>query len=108
MKKIALFIAAACMAAGAQAAYKDGVYEAEGQGNHGPIQVQVTVKGGKVADVKVLKHTETEAIVQAPIDYMIPEIVEKNGTAGVEIIAGASNSSKGIKEGVDKALAKAQ
>lgn len=96
------------MAAGAQAAYKDGVYEGEGQGNHGPIQVQVTVKGGKVADVKVLKHTETEAIVQAPIDYMVPEIIEKNGTAGVENIAGASNSSKGIKEGVDKALAKAQ
>jgi uncharacterized protein with FMN-binding domain len=39
---------------------------------------------------------------------MLPEIVQKNGTAGVESVAGATNSSKGIKEGVDKALAQAK
>ena len=108
MKKIALLIAATFMAAGAQAAYKDGVYDAEGKGNHGPIKVQVTVKDGKVADVKVVNHTDTGMIIQAPIDYMLPEIVKANGTKGVESIAGATNSSKGIKEAVDKALAKAQ
>lgn len=35
-------------------------------------------------------------IIQAPIDNMIPEIIKKNGTKGVETIAGATNSSKGI------------
>lgn len=108
MKKIALLIAAAFMAAGAQAAYKDGTYVGEGQGNHGPIQVQVTVSGGKISDVKVLKHGETDMIIQAPMDMMIPEIVKANGTQGVETIAGATNSSKGIQEGVNKALEQAK
>ncbi len=39
---------------------------------------------------------------------MIPEIIKKNGTKGVETIAGATNSSKGILAGVNAALAKAQ
>jgi uncharacterized protein with FMN-binding domain len=108
MKKLVVLLAAGLLATAAQAAYKDGVYQGEGQGNHGAISVEVTVKGGKVAAVKVLKHTETDMIIQAPIDYMLPEIVQKNGTAGVESVAGATNSSKGIKEGVDKALAQAK
>lgn len=92
----------------AQAAYKDGTYEGMGDGNHGKITVAVTVKGGKVADVKVVKHTETDMIIQAPIDNLIPEIVKKDGTAGVETIAGATNSSKGIIAAVNDALAKAK
>ena len=61
-----------------------------------------------IANVKVLKHTETDMIIQAPIDNMIPEIVKKNGVDGVETVAGATNSSKGIQQAVKNALAKAQ
>ena len=85
----------------ASAAYKDGTYEGQGDGNHGKIDVSVVIKGGKIADIKVLKHTETDMIIQAPIDNMIPEIIKKNGTKGVETIAGATNSSKGILAGVN-------
>ncbi len=107
MKKLILLLAGACLATGVHAAYKDGTYQGEGDGNHGKINVEVTVKDGKIADIKVLKHDETEMIIQAPIDNMIPEIIKKNGTEGVETIAGATNSSKGIKAGVEAALAKA-
>lgn len=57
----------------------------------------------KAARLPVLRssnHTETDMIIQAPIDNMIPEIIKKNGTKGVETIAGATNSSKGILAGV--------
>lgn len=104
--------AAALMAAGmtaAQAAtYKDGTYDGEGQGRSSKIQVQVDVKGGKIANVKVVKHGETEMIIAAPIEQMIPEIVKKNGTEGVQTIGGATLSSKGILEAVNNALAKAK
>ncbi len=108
MKKIVLLLASIGLMTAAQAAYKDGTYEGEGDGNHGKITVSVDVKGGNIANVKVLKHTETDMIIQAPIDNMIPEIVKKNGVDGVETVAGATNSSKGIQQAVKNALAKAQ
>ena len=108
MKKMIVVAATALMAAGAQAAYKDGTYTGEGKGRESQIQVQVDVKGGKIAAVQVLKHGETEMIIAAPIETMIPEIVAKNGVEGVESVGGATLSSEGIKAAVADALAKAK
>ena len=108
MKKMIVVVVAALMAAGAQAAYKDGTYTGEGKGRESQIQVQVDVKGGKIAAVQVLKHGETEMIIAAPIETMIPEIVAKNGVEGVESVGGATLSSDGIKAAVADALAKAK
>lgn len=108
MKKMIVVAAAALMAAGAQAAYKDGSYTGEGKGRESQIQVQVDIKGGKIATVQVLKHGETEMIIAAPIETMIPEIVAKNGVEGVESVGGATLSSDGIKAAVADALAKAK
>lgn len=109
MKKIIIAAAAALIAMGAQAAqYKDGTYEGQGQGKESVITVQVTVKDHKISDVKVVKHGETEMIIQAPIEQMIPEIVKKNGVDGVDTIAGATLSSKGILTAVQNALSKAK
>ena len=108
MKKMIVVAAAALMAAGVQAAYKDGTYTGEGKGRESQIQVQVDVKGGKIAAVQVLKHGETEMIIAAPIETMITEIVAKNGVEGVESVGGATLSSDGIKAAVADALAKAK
>ena len=108
MKKMIVVAAAALMAAGAQAAYKDGTYTGEGKGRESQIQVQVDVKGGKIAAVQVLKHGETEMIIAAPIESMIPEIIAKNGVEGVEAVGGATLSSDGIKAAVVDALSKAK
>ena len=101
MKKIIVATAAALLAVGAQAAtYKDGSYTGEGKGRESVITVQV--------DVKVVKHGETEMIIAAPIEQMIPEIVKKNGVEGVDSVGGATLSSEGIKAAVKDALSKAQ
>ena len=102
MKKILAVAAVAALAAGAaQAAYKDGTYTGEGKGRESMIQVQVD-------DVKVVKHGETEMIIAAPIETMLPEIVKKNGVEGVDSVGGATLSSEGIKAAVKDALSKAQ
>ena len=109
--KTKLFVASvlAVFAMGAQSAqYKDGSYVGQGDGNASVIQVQVDIKGGKIADVKVLKHDETEMIIAAPIEMMLPEIVANNGVDNVEAVAGATMSSNGIKAAVLDALKKAQ
>ena len=106
MKK--LIAAAALLAAGANAAYKDGSYTGEGQGKSGPVKVQVTVKAGKVASVKVLEQKETPMIFKGAEAGVIPAIVKANGTKGVATVSGATLSSKGIIAATNAALAKAK
>ena len=108
MKKLIVLAAAALLAAGANAAYKDGSYTGEGQGKSGPVKVQVTVKAGKIASVKVLEQKETPMIGKGAEAGVIPAIVEANGTKGVATVSGATLSSKGIIAATNAALAKAK
>ena len=108
MKKLIVLAAAALLAAGANAAYKDGSYTGEGQGKSGPVKVQVTVKAGKIASVKVLEQKETPMIWKGAEAGGIPAIVKANGTKGVATVSGATLSSKGIIAATNAALAKAK
>lgn len=108
MKKLIVLAAAALLAAGANAAYKDGSYTGEGQGKSGPVKVQVTVKAGKIASVKVLEQKESPMIFKGAEAGVIPAIVKANGTKGVATVSGATLSSKGIIAATNAALAKAK
>lgn len=108
MKKLIVLAAAALLAAGANAAYKDGSYTGEGQGKSGPVKVQVTVKAGKIASIKVLEQKETPMIFKVAEAGVIPAIVKANGTKGVATVSGATLSSKGIIAATNAALAKAK
>ena len=108
IKQVIAIAAAALLCAGAQAAYKDGTYTGEGQGNASVIKVQVTVKDGKVVEVKDLENGETPMLFEAAKGEIFPAVVEKNGVDGVEAVSGASNSSKGILTAVGAALKQAQ
>lgn len=108
MKKLIVLAAAALLAAGANAAYKDGSYTGEGQGKSGPVKVQVTVKAGKITSVKVLEQKETPMIFKGAEAGVIPAIVKANGTKGVATVSGATLSSKGIIAATNAALAKAK
>ena len=108
MKKLIVLAAAALLAAGANAANKDGSYTGEGQGKSGPVKVQVTVKAGKIASIKVLEQKETPMIFKGAEAGVIPAIVKANGTKGVATVSGATLSSKGIIAATNAALAKAK
>lgn len=111
IKHIVLALTFAAVCASVQAgAYKDGTYigEGNGNGNASRIQVEVVVSGGKIASVNVLKHGETEPLLKAAQKKLSKAIVKKNGTDGVAAVSGASNSSRGIIEAVNKALEKAK
>ena len=105
IKQLIVAASAALLCTAASAAYKDGTYTGEGKGNASQIQVEVTVAGGKISAVKVVKHGETLDAAQKSLSQ---QIVEKNGTNGVQAVTGASNSSKGIIEAVNNALKNAQ
>lgn len=88
-------------------AYADGEYEGTGKGQNEGIKVLVTVAEGKIASVVVTENNETPDIYKTAEQAVIEGIVANNGTAGVDTVSGATNSSKGIMAAVDDALSKA-
>lgn len=84
--------------------YTDGVYECKGKGYRGDIEVRVTVENGNIRSVEVTDHNEDKAYISDVINEMIPVILEKQST-DVDTISGATYSSKGILEAVDRAIA---
>ena len=84
--------------------YADGTYTGEGQGASGAIKVDVVVTKGKISDIKLVEHNETKTLVDGVKENIVPEIIEKQGTEGVDALSGASNSSKGVIEAVNNAL----
>lgn len=85
------------------ATYKDGSYKGTGKGMNGEINVTVTVKGSKVSEVKIDANKETVGIADPAIKNIPANIVKANGTE-VDVISGATMTSKGIIEAVNNAL----
>ena len=84
---------------------KDGEYEGSAKGYGGELTVRVTIKDGKIADIKVVSHNETPEYFKAAsaiLDTMI-----KNNTFDVDTVSGATITSNALKSAVSKALIKA-
>lgn len=86
-----------------QGNYKDGTYEGEGTGNNGSIKVEVKVEGGSIVAVTLKAHEETVGIYEAAEKSVTENIIRKQ-TTEVDGVAGATNTSNGIKEAVQNAL----
>ncbi len=84
----------------------DGTYTGSADGHHGPVAVEVTVSGGKIAAVKVTDHNETAGISDAAIAD-IPAAIVKANSANVDIVSGATHTSDAIINAVKAALATA-
>lgn len=114
MKKLRIILIAAlsilalfgCASGPAPRALKDGVYTAEGAGHNGPVTVQTTIKGGKIAGVVVVKHAETPGIFEAAIDKVPAEIVKRQSLS-IDAVSGATYMSNAIVEAVGKCVAQA-
>jgi len=87
--------------------YRDGTYIGEARGHNAPLKVEATVAGGKIAEVKVTEHQETPMLSDGAIKG-IPEAIVAGGSLDVELVSGATVSSKGVIEAVKNALVKAQ
>ena len=90
------------------AALKDGTYTAEGKGIGGKVPVTVTVKDGKVSEVKVGGNSETQGIGSKAIEQLPAKIVEANGLEGVDAVSGATVTSKAIFTAVEDCLSQAK
>ncbi|MCR5008955.1 MAG: flavocytochrome c [Oribacterium sp.] len=87
----------------------DGTYEGTAVGMGGesnPVKVAITLKDGKIADVKIEGAGETDGIGTKAIEAFPEEMIERN-TVQVDAISGATITSKAIVEAATAALAEA-
>ena len=87
------------------AAYRDGVYTGTGTGFGGQMTVQVTVFGGKIADIQVLSSKDDSPYLQNAC-ALLQNIIASQST-NVDAVSGATYSSAGLIEAVRNALANA-
>ena len=80
--------------------------EGTGVGKHGDITVAVTFDNGKIQDIKVVKTAENPILAQKVFTELKDEIVAQNSTE-LDMISGATFSSKGLVEAVNDAAKKA-
>lgn len=88
------------------AVWKDGVYTGSASGFGGTIKVEVTIKGGKIAAIRVLDHSGESSSYYNKAKKVIDRILKK-GTPNVDTVSGATYSSNGIINAVKNALKKA-
>jgi len=86
------------------AKYKNGSYTATGWGPHGPMQVTVVVKKGRIASANV-----TQCGTTYPCNYMQPlaQLVVSQQSAPVDYVSGATASSMAYQQAVTTALSQA-
>lgn len=82
----------------------DGTYAGTAAGHNGPLDVEVTVEGGEIIDVKILSHEETDGLADPALEDVPQAIVDNNSTA-VEVVSGATITSEAIMTAVNTALA---
>jgi uncharacterized protein with FMN-binding domain len=80
----------------------DGTYKSGSYGYSGTVNVDVVVKNGKIADVKVTQHSEKQyygAITETP-----RQIISKQSVKGIDTFASATITSEAIVNATAKAL----
>lgn len=86
--------------------YKDGTYTAEAEGFDGLVKVTVMIKNGKITAISNT-NTDTKQYFNKAWQKIQPKILQKQAVYGVDTVSGATFSSNGILQAVQKALEKA-
>ena len=86
--------------------FADGEYEGEGNGINGKIKVKVIIKDGKIDNVEILEHAETEGLGGVALPQYAAQTVEKQ-SLDIDVVSGVTVSMNGYKEAVNDALSKA-
>ena len=107
--------------AAAGGSVKDGEYTSSQTGMNDKVEVTVTFKGGKIADVKVADNSETAGIGgqlknsdgkvvtsggASPVD-LLPELIAKNNSVAVDMVTGATITSAAVLAGVQDCIKQA-
>lgn len=85
----------------------DGAYTGSSTGFGGKIKAQVTIKEGKITDIKILEAAGEGATYLAKASGLIRSMKAAQNT-NVDVVSGATYTSNGLIKAVRNALAKAE
>lgn len=88
------------------ATYQAGTYTAKAEGNNGDVTVEVVFDDHSIVSVTVKEHSETSGLSDAPMERIPQQIVEGQ-TLAVDVVTGATNSSKAILAAVEDCVKQA-
>lgn len=81
----------------------DGAYRAESLGYEAPVEVEVTVRSGRIETVEVTRHREKQ--YYSALRDMPQQIIAKQGVKGVDTTSKATITAEAIVNATAKALA---
>ena len=82
--------------------YKPGVYETMGQGFRGNIRIRVYISEGGIENIDILENNEENHALEA-IEELRELALELN-SADLDVISGATISSRGFLSALEEAL----
>ena len=82
---------------------EDGTYEGTADGHNGPLTLEVTLADGKITEINVLEHEETEGASDPAFEQVPVDIVDYQSTK-VDAVSGATVTSNAIMAAVENAL----
>jgi len=83
--------------------FDDGTYTGADQGHADIIEVEVKIENDSIKDIEILSQNETPGLGDEAINTVKQEIIEKQ-TLDVDIVTGATNSSRGLINAIRDAL----
>ena len=95
-------ISLAYVACSKKVSLTDGTYTASSDGRNGPIVVELSVEGGKLAGAKVVKEEETDFAKSAE-QVICDQFVKNGGKAKIDAVSGATITSNAT-QGIDRCL----
>ena len=83
-----------------------GTFEGSAMGLRGPIIVRLELSSGEIVDIVIIENRESVHPGLAAIEELL-EMVLETGSVDIDVISGATFSSRGFLEAVEDALGKA-
>lgn len=83
-----------------------GIFEGEAQGLIGSISVRVAIEKNKIKNIDVLEYADTPGYSDTVFEYLPKRVIQKDST-DVDLVAGATFTSKAFLAAVNDALKKA-
>ena len=82
----------------------DGVYEGTHKAGPNKALVRVTIEEGRLVDIEIIKHRAWKG---KKAESIIPRKIIENQSTKVDVVTGATNSSRVIMNAVQRAIEKA-
>lgn len=86
--------------------YKDGTYSGSASGFAGTLQVNVQISNDIITSITITSHNDTPGFADRAIEEIPSKIISSQST-NVDVVSGATYTSKGIINAVNDALSKA-